>query len=61
MNVYDFDETIYSGDSTRDFYFYSIKKNPSLLRFLPKQGWAFLKYMFGIINKTKFKENNSLD
>ncbi len=56
MNVYDFDETIYSGDSTRDFYFYSIKKHPLLLRFLPKQGWAFLKYMFGIINKTKFKE-----
>lgn len=56
MNVYDFDETIYSGDSTRDFYFYSIKKHPSLLRFLPKQGFAFLKYMFGIINKTQFKE-----
>jgi len=56
MNVYDFDETIYSGDSTRDFYFYSIKKNISLLRFLPKQGFAFLKYMFGIITKTQFKE-----
>lgn len=56
MNVYDFDETIYSGDSTRDFYFYSIKKDKTLLRFLPKQGWAFLKYMFGIISKTQFKE-----
>ena len=56
MNVYDFDETIYSGDSTRDFYFYSIKKDLTLLRFLPMQAIAFLKYMFGIINKTRFKE-----
>lgn len=56
MNVYDFDETIYSGDSTRDFYFYSIKKDKKLLRFLPKQGLAFLKYMFGIYTKTQFKE-----
>ena len=56
MNTYDFDETIYSGDSTRDFYFYSIKKDITLLRFLPKQGFYFLKYMFGIINKTAFKE-----
>ena len=26
MNVYDFDRTIYDGDSTIDFYLYSIKK-----------------------------------
>jgi len=56
MNVYDFDETIYSGDSTRDFYFYCIRKDVTLLRFLPKQGYYFLKYMFGVINKTAFKE-----
>ena len=27
MNVYDFDGTIYKGDSTRDFFFYLLKKD----------------------------------
>lgn len=26
MNVYDFDKTIYDGDSTIDFYLYCVKK-----------------------------------
>ena len=26
MNVYDFDKTIYDGDSTLDFYIFSVKK-----------------------------------
>ena len=26
MNVYDFDKTIYNGDSTLDFYFFCLKK-----------------------------------
>ena len=56
MNVYDFDKTIYDGDSTVDFYFYSIKRQPSLLKFLPKQAWAFTKYLFGFLTKTQFKE-----
>lgn len=56
MNVYDFDKTIYDGDSTVDFYFYSIKRQPNLLKFLPYQAWAFLKYLFGFITKTQFKE-----
>lgn len=57
MNAYDFDETIYRGDSTRDFYFYSLKKDLTLLRFLPYQGFHFLKFALKIISKTKFKEN----
>ena len=56
MNVYDFDKTIYDGDSTIDFYFYCIKRQPSLLKFLPKQAWAFIKYLFGFFTKTQFKE-----
>ena len=34
MNVYDFDETIYDGDSTRDFYFYTLKNNKSVLKYI---------------------------
>lgn len=56
MNVYDFDKTIYDGDSTLDFYFFSLRKNPMLLRFLPIQLMGFIKYMFGLAPKLVFKE-----
>lgn len=56
MNVYDFDKTIYAGDSTLDFYFFSLKKSPMLIRFLPIQIIGFIKYMFGMYSKLQFKE-----
>ena len=56
MNVYDFDKTIYDGDSTLDFFIFSLKKNPGLIRFLPIQIIGFLKYMFGFESKIYFKE-----
>ena len=56
MNVYDFDKTIYDGDSTLDFYKFSLKKKPSLIRFLPVQVMGFIKYMFGLCSKLEFKE-----
>lgn len=56
MNVYDFDETIYDGDSTRDFYFYCLKKFPSVIKFLPYQAFYFVLFVFGFITKTQFKE-----
>ena len=34
MNVYDFDGTIYNGESTFDFYLYSVKKQPALIKYL---------------------------
>ncbi|MBQ7033354.1 MAG: GtrA family protein [Clostridia bacterium] len=56
MNVYDFDETIYDGDSTRDFYFYCLKTYPRILLDLPVQGWNFLFFALGLMPKTAFKE-----
>lgn len=57
MNIYDFDETIYGSDSTMDFIFFSIKKYPSLIRYLPIQGLAFLKYyVLKMTDKTAMKE-----
>ena len=44
MNIYDFDGTLYHGDSTMDFLKYSFKKHPSLLRFLPAMGLAALRH-----------------
>ena len=32
MNVYDFDKTIYDGDSSVDFYKFSLKRHPKLAR-----------------------------
>lgn len=57
MIGYDFDETIYHGDSTRDFIFYCLKRQPSLVRFVPRWGWnALLWKVFHIKSKTQFKE-----
>lgn len=57
MNVYDFDKTIYDGDSTADFYIYSLKKHKKILLLIPSLLGAFLKfYVFKIGTKTMFKE-----
>ncbi len=55
-NVYDFDGTIYDGDSTAEFYRYCIKRYPVALLALPKAMWAFLSYILRQSDKTHFKE-----
>lgn len=56
MNVYDFDGTIYDGDSSVDFFLYVLKQRPSVLRYTPKQAWGFLLYGLKQISKTELKE-----
>lgn len=56
MNIYDFDKTIYDGDSSVDFYLYSLKKNPSIIRYIPLQLYGFIMYLFGFYSKVKLKE-----
>lgn len=56
MNVYDFDKTIYPTDSSREFYLYNIKKDLSLIRFIPLQLKAALLYKLKIITKTQMKQ-----
>ncbi len=55
MNVYDFDNTIYEGDSTVDFLRYNLKVQPSLWRCVPGAVWSFLLYRLGRRTKTEFK------
>lgn len=55
MNVYDFDGTIYAGDSTIDFYFHALKKSPRILRFIPKQILGIILYVIKRIDKTTLK------
>ena len=57
MNVYDFDKTIYDGDSTADFYIFSLKRHKKILLLAPSLLCAFVKfYVFKIGTKTQFKE-----
>ncbi len=44
MNVYDFDNTIYRGESVVDFYGFMLRKKPGLLLILPKMIEMLLRY-----------------
>ncbi len=35
MNAYDFDDTIYKGDSSLHFFMFYLRKEPSLIKYLP--------------------------
>ncbi|MGN1115346.1 MAG: haloacid dehalogenase-like hydrolase, partial [Candidatus Ornithomonoglobus sp.] len=56
MNIYDFDKTIYDGDSTVDFIKYCAKRYKKAYITIIPTLWAFLLYMLGIYTKTQFKE-----
>lgn len=56
MNVFDFDGTIYDGDSTVDFFLYMIKSQPKILVCLPTQFFGFFRYSLRKISKTELKE-----
>lgn len=49
MNVYDFDNTIYRGESVLHFFFFYIKKTPYLIKYIPKVFYALFKYKSGKI------------
>lgn len=55
MNIYDFDKTIYNGDSSVDFFKYCLKKNKKIIILLPKIVIAMLLYILKIYDKEKFK------
>ena len=56
INAYDFDGTIYDGDSSVDFYLYCLKRKKRVLKKLPIQMWAALLYVLKRIDKSAFKE-----
>ena len=57
MDVYDFDGTLYRGDSTRDFLLWCVQRHPRVMRALPRAGIAATA-CFGmhVIEKTRFKQ-----
>ena len=57
MNVFDFDKTIFHGDSTAKFYKYCLVKYPKTLKHLPSMVYAFARYyIFRKGTKTQCKE-----
>ena len=56
INLYDFDKTIYDGDSSTDFFFFSLTKYPKIITCLPKIAVAGIKYKLKIVSKTDMKE-----
>ena len=54
--VYDFDGTIYNGDSTMDFIKFLISKDKSIIFYLPKMLIYLIKYKIKLIEKETMKE-----
>ena len=56
LYVYDFDGTIFDGDSSYKFIFFLMKKKKKLLFKLPKMGLFAIKYKMKLISKEEMKE-----
>ncbi len=55
MNVYDFDKTIYKGDSTIDFYLYCLFKHPRIVKYIFRQIRGILLWYFHRIDDAEMK------
>lgn len=56
MNVYDFDKTIYRGDSTMRFILHLIRRQPRLLCHVPAFSVNALMFLLGRREKQDFKQ-----
>ena len=55
INVYDFDKTIYNGDSSIDFFIFCLKKNKQIIINIPKIIMYYILYFLKVKNKTEVK------
>lgn len=56
MNAYDFDNTIYDGESLYDFFLFCLKKDHKLAKFLPLILTRLLQYKFNSLKIEKLYE-----
>ena len=56
MNVFDFDGTIYNGDSSKDFFFYCLKRYPKIRKKIFPVMFYGAGYGLRIVKKLDFKE-----
>ena len=57
IDVFDFDKTIYDGDSTIDFYLFCLRRHPKCILYLPKQVLHALRYRLKKEQLLTFKES----
>ncbi len=55
-DVYDFDKTVFNGESGTYFYLFCVKRHPEFLRYIPKQILTLIKWQSKRITTEKFKE-----
>lgn len=60
MKVFDFDNTIYDGECSLDFFMYCIKKKKSLIKYLPIVAAKAIKYKNGIVSSSEVIELGEL-
>lgn len=53
VNVYDFDNTIYDGESLADFFFFIIKKKKSAIRYIPLVLYTLSLYKLRLVSDEK--------
>ncbi len=56
VNIYDFDKTIYDGDSSIDFFRFCLKKKYSIIVHIPKIFLYYVLYFFKVKSKKEVKE-----
>ena len=49
MNAYDFDNTIYDGESTFDFFVFCLRKDIKLIKFLPIALFRLIQYKLNLL------------
>lgn len=54
MNVYDFDNTVYDGESTFDFFLYCLRRRPKLVHFLFPVVSGLLRYKMRLVSRADF-------
>lgn len=57
MKAFDFDGTLYDGDSSIDFFLYCLKNHPICMRALPQLGVGALRYLAKQSTVEEFKSN----
>ena len=56
MDAYDFDGTIYDGDSSVDFTLFCLRRRPACLLSVPRMAASAALYALGRVDKTRMKE-----
>ena len=56
MNVFDFDKTIFNGESGTYFYLFELRRHPRFILNIPRHIVTLIKFGLGKISTEKFKE-----